>query len=82
MLGTPLDEMSEDDLLACADACAETIRTAEVDLLQIAYQWAITHHPGRIDPSDADRPGRERARRLGGQGTPEVCEFAAADPNR
>ena len=79
MLGTlALDEMGEEDLLAYADECAETIRDAEADLLRIAYQWAITHHPDRLDPSDADRPGRERARRLGGDGTPEVCEFAAA----
>ena len=34
--------------------------------------------PRPIDPGEADRPGRERARRLGGDGTPEVCEFAAA----
>jgi hypothetical protein len=74
-----LEEMGEEDLLACADERAETIRRAEADLLRIAYQWAITHHPGRLDADDTDRPGRERARRLGGDGTPEVCEFAAAE---
>ena len=79
MLGTQgLTEMGEDEVLALAQECAETIRTAEADLLRIAYHWAITHHPDRLDPDDADRPGRERARRLGGDGTPEVCEFAAA----
>ena len=70
--------MGEDDLLAHADERAETIRKAEADLLRIAYQWAIIHHPDRLDPAEADRPGRERARRLGGDGTPQVCEFAAA----
>ena len=79
MLGTlTLDEMGEDDLLAYADACAETIREAEADLLRIAYQWAIIHHPDRLDPTTRTGPGRERARRLGGDGTPEVSEFAAA----
>ena len=79
MLGMlALDEMGEEDLLAYAAQRADTIREAEADLLRIAYQWAIIHHPDRLDPDDTDRAGRERARRLGGDGTPEVCEFAAA----
>ena len=79
MLGTPvLEEMGEEDLLAYAEERAETIRDAEADLLRIAYQWAMIHHPDRLDPAEADRPGRERARQLGGDGTPQVCEFAAA----
>ena len=79
MIGTlALDEMGEEDLLAYAAQRADTIREAEADLLRIAYRWAIIHHPDRLDPDDKDRPGRERARRLGGDGTPEVCEFAAA----
>src|SRR4051812_35906320 len=47
MSGAPaaLAEMGEDDLLAAAEACAETIRHAEVELLRIAYQWAIVHDP-------------------------------------
>ena len=71
--------MGEDDVLAFAGERAQTIRRAESDLLRIAYQWAITHHPDRLDPAEADRPGRERARRLGGDGTPQVTEFAAAE---
>ena len=79
MLGMlALDEMGEEDLLAYAAQRADTIREAEADLLRIAYRWAIIHHPDRLDPDDKGRPGRERARRLGGDGTPEVCEFAAA----
>ena len=70
--------MGERQLLAYATERAETIREAETDLLRIAYQWAITHHPDRLDPADQDKPGREKARRLGGDGTPQVCEFAAA----
>ncbi len=73
-----LEEMGEDDVLAFADACARTIVEAEANLLRAAYQLAVLHDPDRLDPAEADRPGRERARRLGGAGTPEVCEFAAA----
>ncbi len=79
MLGTALEEMGEADLLASAEHCAETIRDAEADLLRVAYQWAVVHDPSRLDPAEVDRPGRERARLFGGEGTPQVCEFAAAE---
>jgi hypothetical protein len=71
--------MSEAELLAAADLCAETARQAEVGLLRIAYQWAVVHAPERLDPTESAKPGREKARQLGGPGTPEVCEFAAAE---
>lgn len=74
-----LDEMSEDEVLDFAGACAETARRAEVDLLCAAYQWAIMHPADRLDPVEAARPGREHAKQLGGDGTPEVTEFAAAE---
>jgi hypothetical protein len=74
-----LEAMGEEQLLAYADTCAETIRHGEVELLRVAYQWAVVHDPSRLDPGQADLPGREKARRLGGEGTPEVCEFAAAE---
>ena len=72
-------DLGEDDLLAAAGARAETIRRAEVELLQIAYQWAIINDPDRLDPTQASLPGRERPRRHGGAGTPQVREFAAAE---
>jgi hypothetical protein len=74
----PLEEMREEEILAFADACAETVRQAEVDLLRAAYQWAAVHHPDRLHPATSGRPGREQPRRLGGDGVPEVTEFAAA----
>jgi hypothetical protein len=74
----PLEEMGEEEILAFADACAETARQADVDLLRAAYQWAVVHHPDRLHPATSDRPGREQPRRLGGDGVPEVTEFAAA----
>jgi hypothetical protein len=74
-----LDELSEEDLLDVADDCAEAARRAEVDLLRVAYQWAVLHHPDRIDPREAERPGREGLTQLGGPGTAPVSEFAAAE---
>ncbi|HEU5035633.1 MAG TPA: hypothetical protein VFT70_01425 [Nocardioides sp.] len=74
-----LEAMTEDQVLEFAGACAETARRAEVDLLHAAYQWAVLHSADRLDPATtAALPGRERARRWGGEGTPEVTEFAAA----
>ena len=63
-----LEEMSEDEVLAFAETCAETIRDAEVDLLRAAYQWAVLHHPDRLDPAETAKPGRERARLWAGRG--------------
>lgn len=68
----------EEELLARATAVAETQRRAAVELLVIAYEWAVVHPRTRLDPSEAARPGREQAVRYGGEGTPEVTEFAAA----
>ncbi|WP_292679346.1 hypothetical protein [Nocardioides sp.] len=71
--------MSEDEVLAFAAERAATIREAETDLLEIGYHWAVTHPAERLREDEAARPGRERARRYGGEGTPEVTEFAAAE---
>ena len=73
-----LEAMSEEQILDAAGACAEVIRDAEADLLRLAYRWAIVHPGVRLDPVVAARPGRERSRQLGGDETPEVSEFAAA----
>ena len=70
--------MGEEEVLAFADACAETARKAEVDLLRAAYQWAVVNSPDRLDPATSDRPGGEKSR-PGGAGGPEVTEFAAAE---
>jgi hypothetical protein len=79
MLGTAgWAKMGEDDLLAAAESCAVAIRDAEAELLVLAYQWTIRHDPGRLDPAEAGKPGREKAKHYGGEGTPRVCEFAAA----
>ncbi|WP_261819589.1 HNH endonuclease signature motif containing protein [Nocardioides sp. OK12] len=76
---TPLDDLSEAEVLARAGACATTARQAEVELLVIAYHWAVLHSADRLDPDRARLPGREQSRRYGGDGVAEVSEFAAAE---
>ena len=80
MTGTQaLEAMSEDQILDFAGACADTARQMEVNLLRAAYQWAIVHPGIALDPDETTKPGRERARQWGGDGTPTVSEFAAAE---
>jgi hypothetical protein len=74
-----LGNYSAGELLVLAADRAQTIQHAECELLEVAYQWAVLHHPARLDPAESSRPGREKARTLGGPGTPQVCEFAAAE---
>lgn len=77
-LTTALDELTEADLLDHADEVARRQRECEAQVLRIAVQVAILNNPERLDPEISRLPGRERARRFGGVGTPEVSEFAAA----
>ena len=77
--GVEMDDLSEAEVLDWADVCAETARQAEVELLRVAYRWAVLHDPERLDPAEAAKPGRERSRRYGGEGTAPVSEFAAAE---
>jgi hypothetical protein len=59
---------------------ARTQRECEAQVLRIAVQVAIVDNPETLDPEISRLPGRERARRFGGVGTPDVAEFAAAAP--
>ena len=74
-----LDEMSRGELLDHLDLLGRTQRRAEVEILRAAVQHAVLHNPETLDPAVAGLNGRERARRFGGHGTPEVAEFAAAE---
>jgi hypothetical protein len=73
---TALDGMGEDDVLAFAGDAVERERTAQVDQLVGAYKWAVIHSPDRL--TGPERSGGDKARLYGGDGTPEVTEFAAA----
>lgn len=74
-----LSELSSGQLLDCADALAATQRACELELLRVAVHFAYAHAADRLDPENSRLPGRERARRPGGVGTPEVGEFAAGE---
>ena len=75
----PIDEMSGSELLDHVDALASQQRRCEAEILQVAVQHAVLNNPDTLDPELTKLPGRERARRFGGIGTPEVAEFAAAE---
>jgi hypothetical protein len=51
----------------------------ECRLVELAAHWADLHHPDSQAPVEKTLPGAEQGRQLGGEGTPEVLEFAAAE---
>jgi hypothetical protein len=73
-----IDELSGGELLDHVEALAATQQRCEVEILKAAVQHAYLHDRDSLDPAEAGRPGREKVRRIGGSGTPEVTEFAAA----
>ena len=77
-LTTDLRELTEADLLDHAEAVSRSQRECEVQVLRIAVQHAIINNPERLDPDLTRLPGRERAKRFGGVGTPDVAEFCCA----
>lgn len=56
-------------------------REAEATELALAAHWAMLHDEDSIPQGGSGRtlPGAERARQLGGHGTPLVAEFAVAE---
>lgn len=73
-----LDDLGEVDFLDLVESRARAQREAEVDVLRLAFHWAVRHPADRLDPVESKKPGREKARAFGGDGTPLVAEFAAA----
>ena len=51
----------------------------ECQLVQLAAHWSDLHHPDSQAPVEKPLPGTDHGRQLGGEGTPEVLEFAAAE---
>ena len=72
-----LVEMDAAATLAAAEANEHTLITAEVRRLQVAAHWADLH-PGEAIPPPR-LPGTQHPVRLGGDGTPTVGDFAAAE---
>jgi len=77
---TMVDEL---DASRCAEflvASTARLRAEECRLLVGVGQWAVLHNADSVDVAyGADSrvlPGTEQAKRVGGDGTPEVAEFA------
>src|SRR5687768_15555315 len=51
----------------------------ECALVELAAHWADLNHADSQPPPVKPLPGAEQGRQLGGPGTPEVLEFAAAE---
>jgi hypothetical protein len=65
--------------LSQVTAAHRQIREQECRLVELAGHWADLHHPDSQAPTEKPLPGAEQGRQLGGQGTPEVLEFAPAE---
>lgn len=74
-----VEDLTGGELLDHAASLAAMQRRCEVEILKVAVQHAYLHDPDSLDPTESAKPGRERARRVGGAGTPEVTEFAAGE---
>jgi Domain of unknown function (DUF222) len=72
-----LVELDAVGTLAAAEANERVLITAEVRRLQIAAHWADLHAGEAVVESRL--PGTEHPVRLGGEGTPTVGDFAAAE---
>ena len=77
MFENDLVELGGAGTLAAAEANEHALITAEVRRLQIAAHWADLH-PGEA-VVESRLPGTEHPIRLGGEGTPTVGDFAAAE---
>src|SRR3954471_23623229 len=70
--------LNADETLTAIDSCKLAVRRAEVDTLVLAAHWADLH--GHLDRASSPAlPGAEQLIRFGGDGTPEVAEFAPAE---
>ena len=69
--------LDEDATLAAVEGNEHTAVEVEVTRLLLAAQWAGLHPGDAVDPHGL--PGVERAVQPGGEGTPEIADFAPAE---
>lgn len=80
MFDSDLSDLDADATLTFASSARALADRAEVRLIEAAAHWADLH--GVVEDSEAGRsslPGTEQLTRLGGDGTPELAEFAPAE---
>ncbi|WP_371407382.1 hypothetical protein OHA10_18025 [Kribbella sp. NBC_00662] len=81
MFETDLDELATADLLESAVEHRVAANRADARLLEHAQIYADRFHPSScgVRPGRRSCDGRERAVVLGGEGCPEIAEFAIAE---
>ena len=67
------------DTLAAVEGALAGRRAADAELFVLAAHWADQHPAETLYGIPVGLPGRERVVMLGGEGTPEVAEFAPAE---
>ncbi len=72
-----VDTLDADQTLTRAEEARRRSEAADVEMLQIAAHWADVH--GTLQGTGFALPGAERLIQVGGEGTPQVAEFAAAE---
>ena len=75
------DQVGGPDVAATLSLVSQAHRQVlerECQLVELAAHWADLHHPDSQAPVERTLPGAEQGRQLGGEGTPQVLEFAAA----
>jgi hypothetical protein len=77
MFDIDLDALDADGTLRHVSALRAVAEQADRALLMSAAHWADLH--GVVDATASALAGTERLVRLGGEGTPEAAEFAAAE---
>jgi hypothetical protein len=65
--------------MSLVSSAHELVMEQECHLVELAAHWADLHHPASQSVRKRTLPGAEQARMLGGEGTPEVLEFAVAE---
>ncbi|WP_134002252.1 hypothetical protein [Kribbella sp. VKM Ac-2566] len=81
MFEEDLESLPTRDLLEGAAECRAIASRADARLLECAQIYADRFHPSVCEPRPTRRAGagRERAAVLGGDGCPEIAEFAIAE---
>ncbi len=79
MFDKRLDELDADETLTRVSALRAAAERADLGILQAAAHWADLHGVAAPAPDGPVLRGMERPVRLGGEGTPEVAEFAPAE---
>ena len=79
MFDTDVADLGPAATLAAAGQARAVADRAETRLLQVAAHWADLHAVLDRSPQGRSLPGMEQLVALGGQGTPQVAEFAPAE---